>query len=145
MASDGFVRFTAAGLRRTGWSGKTPASPDFRFTRSHGNAVGNLNRMERHTPAHGAVASKVSTRGHRDDEFYLSLIPPTRKLWIAAHRQVPASDRRKLGFFAVISRMRWRTSRSLAFADGLSSLVRKNAPVNGFFSQVVERSSRMRK
>ena len=124
------------GLRRTGWSGKTPASPDFPFHpvawqcgREPGsNEVAAYPRARR--------SGKQGKRAGASGRSVLFIPHPTRREccgWLRIDRHQRATTESP-AFFAVISQMRWRTSRSLAFAGGLSSLVRKNAPCEWVFS-----------
>ena len=79
----------SSGAARTGWSGKTPASPDFPFhpvawqcgREPESNEVAAY-------PAHGAVAKQGKRAGAsgRSVRIYPSSHPP-RPLWMVAHQQ----------------------------------------------------------
>ena len=87
------------GLRRTGWPGKTPASPDFPF---HPVAWQCGREPESNGTAAYSHARRSGKQGKRTgasgtmSPIYPSSHPP-RTLWMVAHRQAPACDHRKLG------------------------------------------------
>ncbi len=122
------------GLRRTGWPDKTPASPDFPF---HPVAWQCGREPESNEVAAYPRARRSGKQGKRTGVSGRSVhsIPhPTHREccgWLRIGRHQRATAESSV-FFAVISRMRWRTSGSLTFTAGMSSLVRKNTPVNRF-------------